>query len=150
MLPEMSGESSKGFSRAQIVVGGGPVADLLAPDSILLVSEHERSVSERCVRHVIQRRVRSLVDLAVSCEGDVAETEGLGAAFASALEVLRRSEEPEEGNNGEVDGVFVGLAMDGVFSVEGSVEPSEDGDIGWVSSCLRVVLVAERLEESRE
>ena len=100
--------------------------------------------------HVIQRRVRSLVDLAVSCEGDVAETEGLGAAFASALEVLRRSEEPEEGNNGEVDGVFVGLAMDGVFSVEGSVEPSEDGDIGWMSSCLWVVLVAERLEESRE
>ena len=45
MLPEMSGESSKGFSRAQMVVRGGPVANLLSPDRILLVSEHERSVS---------------------------------------------------------------------------------------------------------
>lgn len=57
------------------------------------------------------------------------------AAFATGVEVFGRSEEPEESNDAEIDGVLVGLTRGWVSGVKGVVEVFNDGDVGGVGAC---------------
>ena len=48
------------------------------------------------------------------------------------MEVFGRSEEPEESNDAEIDGVLVGLTRGWVSGVKDVVEVFDDGDVGGV------------------
>ena len=50
------------------------------------------------------------------------------------MEVFGGSEEPEETNDAEIDGVLVGLTRGGVSGVKDVVEVFNDGDVGGVSA----------------
>ena len=56
-------------------------------------------------------------------------------------------QEPEEGNDDEVNAVFIEGTVDGVSGVEDSEEVPQDGDIGGIGAAWRVVIVCEGLEE---
>ena len=99
----------------------------------------------------MQRCCRCGVDLSVDGKGDVAEVEGLGASFGRGrVEVLSGSQEPEEGDNDEVDGVGIEHAIDWVVEVQGIHEGLQDGDVGWVGAGGRFIFVSEGFEESSE
>ena len=87
-------------------------------------------------------------------DGDAGSTEGegLGARGVGVpgMGVLRRAEEPVEGNDGEVDDMAVDLAVDGVIHVEGRCELTDDSDVGGVGALGRVVLVGHPFVESME
>ena len=143
---------AEGFGWTEEGVRVGTVAYLFAPNSILLVSEGERHVGDMLDGiHIMQRCCWCGVDLAVDGKGDVAEVEGWGASFGrGGVEVFGRLQEPEEGNNDEVDGVGVEHSINGVVDVQGVDEGLQDGDVGWVGSSGRFIFVAEGLEESSE
>ena len=74
--------------------------------------------------------------------------EGLTSGiWGRGLGVLRGAKEPEEGDNDEVDAVFVEGSMDGVCGVQDVKEVSQGGDIGRVGPAWRVVVIGESLEE---
>ena len=56
------------------------------------------------------------------------------AAFATGVEVFGGSEEPEESNDAEIDGVLVGLTRGWVSGVKDVVEVFNDGDVGGVGA----------------
>ena len=71
-LLEARGNPAKGFGRAEERVRGGPVADLLTPDGILLVSEGQSGIGDaRDERRIIQRCRRGVVDHVPSGEMDM-------------------------------------------------------------------------------
>jgi hypothetical protein len=74
----------------------------------------------------------------------------LGPALAGTRGVFGGSEEPVEGNNGEITDVPVGSACDGIVDPEGSPHVSEDGDVDRVGALGRVFAVAEAFEERSE
>jgi hypothetical protein len=67
-------------------------------------------------------------------DASITKGEGLGARGVGVptVGVLRWVEEPVEGNDGEVDNMTVGLALDGVFGIEDGEEFADDGDVGRV------------------
>lgn len=140
------------------------MADLLAPDRILLVVEHECCPQDAAQVQVIQRRVNGSNFAGCCVEGDVAESEGLGAALAGftevvsqvglaalalarALEVFGGPEEPEEADDGEVNGVLAAAAGDRVVGVQGDMEVVDDGDVRRMGSFGGVVVICQGFEE---
>ena len=90
---------------------------------------------------VIQRSVQAVISLAVDLEVDVFEAEGLGLGFGVlGVEVLTRSEKPEETDDDEVGEVaFLGTIF-GVLVVEDFGELKQDGGVDRVGPGLRGVL----------
>ena len=87
----------------------------------------------------------------VDTEHSVHEPEGLGSgSFLFRLEVLTGPEEPEEGDDDEVDGSPIGLAVDLVLGVEDIVEGLDDGDVHRVGPSCWVVFVSHGFEKSSE
>ena len=81
----------------------------------------------------------------------MAELEGLGVSFGGGrVSALGGSQEPEEGDDDEVDDVGVEGSMLRVVEVEGVNEPSQDGDVGWAGSACGVVVALEGFEERSE
>ena len=70
--------------------------------------------------------------------------------LAVSQEVFSGPEEPEEGNNDEVDGVGIEHAVNGVVEIQGVDEGLQDGDVGWVGSGGRFIFITEGLEERSE
>jgi hypothetical protein len=100
---------------------------LLAFDSILLVREHEAGTfeardelvfGEGKSTFVMQRSVEGDIDSSMYREGDIAETKGLAAGFScGGVEVFSRPEQPEEGQDNELDGVLLEVPKDQVINV---------------------------------
>jgi hypothetical protein len=97
----------------------------------------------------MQRGGKGGVGFAINGEMDVAQLVGCGVAVVrvegSAEKVLARPEEPEEGDDREVEKVRPALAHGGVGSVEGVDEGLEDGDVDWVRAGRRPVFLSESL-----
>jgi hypothetical protein len=118
---EATGEASEGLAGAEARIVGGLVADLFAPDTILLVGERQNSAFDEFVRHFIQRRVRGAELFSVGSEVDIAQAEGLGArGRRAAVGVFGGTKKPEEGDDDEVDGDAIDRAFGGVIGVEAS------------------------------
>ena len=117
---EARGDPAKSLGRAEKGIGGGAVAHLLTPDGVLLISESQGGIGNAGDKvRIIQRCCRGVVDHVAGGEVDVLELEWLAAgALSSGLKVFRGTKQPEEGDNDEVDGVFVEGAMDWVFCVK--------------------------------
>jgi hypothetical protein len=102
----------------------------------------------------IQRGRGSVVNLASNGEVNMFEEEGLtlGIFWVGGLGVgvFTRPEEPEEGDDGHVGCVPVGVAMFGVVEVQGVEHGLEDGGVDRLDTRGRAVLFAEAGEESRE
>ena len=82
---------------------------------------------------------------------DAFEAEWSGAAArVTALAVFAWPEQPEIGDNDEVDGVEVSFPIDGVFGVEALEEGLNEEEVGGVGSRGGVVFIAEGLDESIE
>ena len=139
---QMQREAREGFRRAEERVGVGFVADLLAPDGVLLVGEGERRVLDARQFVVIQRRRGSVDNTVVDGEVDVAVAEGLAASFGVAVDVFGGAKEPVEADNDQVDDVCVERAVHGVISVKGLRQAAEDGDVDWIDSGGWVIFVA--------
>ena len=75
---------------------------------------------------------------------------GLAVFGGGRVGALGRSQEPEEGDDDEVDDVGVEGSILRVIDIEGVDEPSQDGDVGWVGSACGVVVALEGLEERSE
>ena len=103
-------EAEECLGGAQQWVVRRALGNLFATDAVLLVSEGESGGGDCLDVHVIQRGSVALSKVFADVEGDVAEAEGLGASFlALGVGVLCWTEEPVEGNDGEVDDVLVGV-----------------------------------------
>jgi hypothetical protein len=123
---------------------------LLAFDSILLVIEREAGTckggDELAFREgqsvfVMQRCVEGGVDSVMYCEGDIAETKGLAPGFScGGVEVFGRAEQPEEGEDDELDGLQLEVAQDWVVNVEDREELADDGDVDRVGSGCRIIV----------
>ena len=125
---------------------------LLPTRGVLLVIEHKSAVSNAAngVR-VIQRSLWGAVDGVVDGEVDVAEEEGLRASFGRlGVGVLGRSQQPEEGDNDEVNDVLVEDSVSGMLEIKGILEGAQDGDIDRVGSGLRIVFSSHGTEEISE
>jgi hypothetical protein len=115
------------------------VAHLFAFDSILLVRKRETGAFEARDElvfgegksvFVMQRSVKGDIDSSMYREGDIAETKGLAAGFSGGgVEVFSGLEQPEEGQDNELDGVLLEVPHDRVINVEHQEECSDDGDI---------------------
>ena len=101
---------------------------------------------------VIQRRRGGGHGNTVENDGDVVETESLGAAVfsGSTVEVLCWAEEPVETDDAKVDDMGIEAAEDRMVDLEGCEEVLEDGEVGWVGPGGRAVFIFEALEESNE
>ena len=97
----------------------------------------------------MQRGGKGGVGCAIDGEMDVAQLVGCGVAVVrvegSPVKVFARPEEPEEGDDREVEEVRPALAHGGVGSVVGVDEGLEDGDVDWVRARGRPVFLAESL-----
>ena len=100
----------------------------------------------------MQRGGKGGVGCTIDGEMDVAQLVGCGVAVVrvdgSAEKVLARPEEPEEGDDREVEKVRPALAHGWVGSfgfVEGVDEGLEDGDVDWVRAGRRPVFLSESL-----
>ena len=127
------------------------MADLFTPDGILLISKSQSGIGNaRDEGRIIQRCRRGVVDHVTGGEMDVLELEGLTpGALSGRFKVLCGTKQPEEGDNDEVDGVFVEGAMDWVFCVKDLRQATDDGDVGRVGPARWVIVVLEGLEEIR-
>lgn len=106
----MQRDTSECLGGAQEWVRGSGVTYSLAPNAVLLVIEFQGAASHGVDVRVIQRSVQAVISLAVDLEVDVFEAEGLGLGFGVlGVEVLTRSEKPEETDDDEVGEVaFLG------------------------------------------
>ena len=127
--PDKTGESLDGTEERVVV---GSMSYSLTADSILLVSEFEGCVVE--MGHVIQRCCSGGVGHAVASEVDMSQQEGLAAAFLVAGKVLRRAEEPVEGDDDEVDDMGVEAPEFGVVGVQGVGERADNGKVDRVAA----------------
>jgi hypothetical protein len=74
-------------------------------------------------------------------EGDIAETKSLAAGFSGGgVEVFGRPEQPEEGEDDELDDVLLEVPEDQVIGVEHGEELLDDSDDDRVGSRLGVVV----------
>ena len=150
VLLKVECKTASGLAGAEEWIVGGGMTYFLAANAVLLVRELQSRVGYLEDSLVMQRRGRSVVDLAVDVEVDVLEAEGLGTAIFQGVGVFGRAKEPEEGKDAEVDDMAVGLAPLGVLGVKGIKESSEDGGVDRVGPAGRVIFVAEPLDERRE
>jgi hypothetical protein len=90
---------------------------------------------------VMQRSIGGDIDSSMYREGDIAETKGLTVGFSgSGVEVLGWPEQPEEGEDDELDGVLLEVPQARVIDVEHCKELSDDGDVDRVGSRRWVVV----------
>ena len=108
-IAQAEDDAAQRFSGAEARVGGGSMANLFASDGILLVGELQGRVGDpRDEGRVIHRCRWGVVHHVTKGEMDVAQLKGLAAgADSGRLKVLGGAEQPEEGNNDEVDGMLV-------------------------------------------
>ena len=106
---EAPGNARKRFRWAEERVRCGAMAHLLTPHSILLVGKFQGRVSDPGDKgSIIQRSCGSVVDHVTNGEVDVAQFKGLTVgAGGGRREVFRGPQKPEEGNNDEVNAVFI-------------------------------------------
>ena len=119
------------------------MANNFAAYSVLLVSEAQGRVSATLGYLVIQRHLVRGQCFPLNGEGNVAKEEGLRAAFAFSGQVFGWSKQPVEGDDDEVEDNFVEHAPFFVVQVQDLLEFPDDGQVGWVGSSGRVVVVAE-------
>ena len=152
MLMKVPSKAEEGLAGTEEGVGSGGMANGFPTDHVLLVTEAESGLGQALqAGRVIQRRVGGTVGRAVDGEVDVTETEGLGASSRrGGVKVFSRSEEPEEGDDDEVDGMRVELAIHVVGGVEDLLELLDDGDVARVDSGCWGVLPPESPEKSIE
>ena len=82
---------------------------------------------------------------------DAFEAEWSGAAArVTALAVLAWPEQPEVGDNDDVNDVEVGFPVDGVLGVEALEDGLNEEEVGRVGSGCGVVFVAEGFDKSIE
>ena len=143
---------AKSFGGAEEGVIIGTMAYLFTPDGILLVGERDGGVGDTLDGVlVMQRCLRTEVDSVIDGEGDVAEVEGLGASVGvGRVEVLGWLQQPEEGDDDEVDSGAVECAFNGVVGVQGIDESLEDGDVGRVGTLGGFIFVSEGLDKSSD
>jgi hypothetical protein len=123
---------------------------LLAFDSILLVRKREAGTVEARDElvfgegdsiFVMQRSIEGGIDSSMYREGSITETKGLAVGFSGGgVEVFSRAEQPEEGEDDELDGVLLEVPEDGVSNVEHQEEFADDGDVDRVGSRRGVVV----------
>ena len=88
--------------------------------------------------------------LAANSEVEVLQFKGLGLGFWSGGEgALCWAEEPEEGDDDEVDNVGVCWSVIWVSGVKDVPELSQDSGVDWVGAAWGIVVVGESFEESR-
>ena len=152
MLMEVPGKAEESLAWAEERIGSGGVAHRFPTDRVLLVTEAQSGLGQPLqAGRVIQRRVGGTVDLAVNGKVDVTEAEGLGASSRSGgVEVLGGTQEPEEGDDDEVNGVCVEPPIHAMGGVEDRLELLDDGDVARVDTRGWGVLPAEATEESSE
>ena len=150
VLLKVECKTASGLAGAEEWIVGGGMTYFLAANAVLLVRELQSRVGYLEDSLVIQRRGRSVVDLAVEVEVDVLEAESLGTAIFQGVGVFGRAKEPEEGKDAEVDDMAVGLAPLGVLSVEGIQEGDEDRSVDWVGAGRGTVFVGETLDKRSE
>lgn len=112
-----------------------------------MVGERESGSGHIVDVHVIQRGVSGGDDLVADVEGDVAEAESLRSFGVLGIRVFRGTKEPEEGDDGEVNDMLVGLAVEGIHGVEDREHVADDGDVCRVGTFLGVVSVPHGFEE---
>ena len=144
---EAKTDPTKSQTRAKERVASGGMANPFALHAVLLVSKLKRSMSDLGDRCVIQRGGWGGVVLAIHVEVDVLEEEGSGLGVRRGCSVLPRAEEPEEGDNDEVNDNLVGGTQGGVVGVKGGDESLDDSGVGRVDSPGRVIGVAEALDK---
>ena len=152
MLAEMSGEPGERLHRTHDRVPVCAMADLFTTHGILLVEELQgREGDSREDVLVIQRRGGGVMDGAINGEVDVFEEEGLRPCFLGGGEqAFGGSEQPEEGDNDEVNDVTVEGSQFSIVEVKGGVETADDGDGDWVDSTGWVVPVSHCFGKSSE
>ena len=143
-------DAGESFRGAEERVAVGSMANSFPTHGVLLVREGECSVANSVDDLFIQRRLVSGKGFTVDSESDVAEAEGLGAAFASVVEVLGRPKQPVEGHDDEVEDMAVDFAVDRMLEVEYLANLSDDGQVRGVGASGGVVFVSELLEVSCE
>ena len=80
---------------------------------------------------------------------DVSELEGLGSGlWCGRVSVLSGSEEPEEGDDDEVNDVCIGGTVVGMSGVKDVPELAQDCGVDWVGAAWGIVVVGESFEES--
>ena len=77
MVAQVLAEAGERLAGAEQEVGGGRVADLLAPDRVLLVVERQGSPRDAADVQVITGRVRGEDDVGTDDEGHVGQAESL-------------------------------------------------------------------------
>ena len=150
MVAKVGADAQEGLDRAEARMGSGEMAELLASYAVLLVGKRKGGPQDAAYVHVIQRRVEGKESALGSLEGNVAKLEGLGAASAGAGEILGGTEQPEESNDTEVDGVLQAPTVRWVRVVEEGVHVVNDGGVDGVCTLCGVVLVQEGLEETSQ
>jgi hypothetical protein len=91
---------------------------------------------------VMQRSVEGDVDSSMYREGDIAETKGLAVGFScGGVEVLSGPEQPEEGQDNELDGVLLEVPQDGVINIEQKAGLPTDQSTGYATESLWRALV---------
>ena len=148
-------DPTEGFGPTDEFMVGASVSDLFPFDGILLVIEREVGVSDQLdVVQVMQRCTMSGVGRTSYNERDVAEVEGFGASVVGPREVVAGvfggPHKPEESDDAEVDDVDLHGSELFVFDMEFCGHGFEDGDVGWVGSGGRLVLLREGGHEIRE
>ena len=151
-MMKVPGKAEEGLAGAEEGIGSGGVAYGFTTNSVLLVTEAESGLCQPLqAGRVIQRRVGGTVDFAVDGKVDVTEAEGLGASSrGGGVKVFGGTKKPEEGDNDEVNGVGVELAIHMVGGVEDVLELLDDGNVAWVDSRGRGVFPSETPEKSIE
>ena len=146
------GNAAQGLGRAKEGVVIGTVAYLFAFHCVLLVGELEAALADvRDDVRVIQRRGWGPVDGVVNGEVDVSVLEGLGASLGHSRQgALGWSQEPEEGDDDEIDDVSIEGSILRVVDIQGVDESSQDGDVGWVGSTCGFVVAFKGFEERSE
>ena len=144
---EMVDKPAKRLGGAEKGVIGRAMPHLFAPDGILLVIELENSIGDAFnVAQVINRSVRAVVDFSIHVEENVAETEGLRAAFGLTIGVFGRPKEEEESKHNQAHEVLVRLEVGLVDAGRSGLESRqlfEDGGVDRVGPGSRVVVPAE-------
>ena len=126
-------------------------ANFLAFDGILLVGKGELDIlKSKYDSFVIQRCSRGEIVAAIDAEFDVLEFERFASSLARSFDVLGGAQEPEVGNDDEVDDMGVEGPPLGVLEVQAVEQGFDDADVGGVGTSTWVVFVAEGSEESSE
>ena len=148
-------DSAEGLGAAQHRVVRGRVTNEFSLDGILLVSEGEVSVlDELDLVRIIQRCRWRGVHGTANVELDVTEQEGFRAGVVRSVQIVAEAfgwaQEPEVGDDDEVDDMDLHCPESRVLGVQGDEEFFEDDGVDGVGPRGGVVLHSECVQEIRE